>query len=154
MLESLYAEAFVAGVLKGDATLIGNSALGSASKIYKNRATEGASFPLLIYSIQSSIDFNSLNQEFRLLSEYLFQCRVVSEVKGIDLQSADQVRTAANRMDELLRNIKRQSLTIGSVTLYFNVWREMELPVREEQGATADAFYRSYGGFYRVQAFA
>ena len=153
MLESLYAESFIGSVLKSDALLIGATALSAASQIYKNKAREDIeAFPCLIYNIQTPKDFNSQNQE-RLFTEYLFQVRVVGEVRGIELQNADRVRTAANRMDELLRVIRRVSRTVDGQTFFFNVWRESELPVREEPGETEDIFYQNFGGFYRVQVF-
>lgn len=151
-IESIYVEAFLDSVLKADTTLVGATALGSASKIYRNRAKQGDVPPYLIYNLQAPNDYTSLNKD-RLFSEYLYQVRVVGEVKGMDLQLASRVRIAAHRMDDVLDGIRRQSFTVESVTHSFNVWRESELPVREEAGNTADVFFRNYGGLYRVQIF-
>ena len=155
-IESIYAEAFIASVLKGDATLVGASALNGA-RVYPNRAPQGTTasptlYPLIIYNVQSPGDVNTANA-VRMYARPLFQVRTVGKVIGTTLQDASRVRAAAHRMDEILKGIRRQSFTIEGQTFYFNVWREDELPTREEQGATADEFYRSYGGLYRVNVF-
>lgn len=155
MLESIYAEAFIHARLKADATLIGVTALNATSEfpqIYRNKAKQNAPRPLLIYSLQAPTDYNSANKA-RLFTEYRYQVRVVGEVRGSELQNATRVYTAANQMDASLNNVRRVSFTVGGVTYSYNVWRENELPVREEEGETADVDYRNYGGIYVVQVF-
>lgn len=162
MLESFYAEAFIGSTLKSDSTLTGATALNSASRpdklIFRNIARQGTAadptpFPLIIYNIYTADDWNGQLNQNRIFSEYLFQIRVVGQVRGIDLQNADRVRTAANRMDELLKEVRNATMTVGSATYFFNVWRESELVPRQEDGEDASTFYRNYGGLYRVQVF-
>ncbi len=162
MLGSFYAEAFIDSTLKTDAVLTGATALNSATRpdklIFRNRARQGTKeeptpFPLIIYNLYTADDWNGQLNQNRIFSEYLFQCRVVGEVKGVDLQDADRVRASANRMDDLLKEVRVAQMTIGIVTYFFNVWRESELVPREEEGDDASTFYRNYGGLYRVQVF-
>ena len=148
-VESIYAEAFLSSVLKADATLKGVTALGG-EYIYRNRAPQTAEAPFVIYSVQSADDVNTANAD-RMFARLLFQVRVVGRLVGTELQNASRVRVAANRVDALLKDIRRQAYTVDSVTYYFNVWRESGLPGREEPGLTADEWFRSYGGFYRVE---
>lgn len=151
-IESIYADAFLANLFKTDATLIGGTALNGVANIYRERAKQKATFPLLIYNLQAPHDYTTVNKD-RLFSEYLYQCRIVGEVKGVDLQNDARVRAAANRMDELL-NIRRRAFTVETFTYFFNIWRESELPGRrEEPGEDESTFYRNYGGLYRVQVF-
>jgi hypothetical protein len=162
MLESIYAEAFIDSTLKNDSTLVGATALNSGASglnrpdrlIFRNRARQGTTdYPLIIYSIQSAVDYNGQFNQFRLLAEYVFQVRTVGKVIGIDLQNASRVRATSNRADEVLKEIRDASMVLDSVTYHFNVWRESELPVREEEGEDASTFYRNYGGLYKVQVF-
>jgi hypothetical protein len=156
MFESIYAEAFLDSLLNGDATLTGASAL-NGQRAYKNRAPQGTKdnptlYPLVIYNMQAGGDVNTGNAS-RIFTRPLFQVRAVGKVIGTALQDASRVRTAAHRMDELLKRIQRRSFTVDGATYFFNVWREDELPPREEPGESADVFYRNYSGLYRVEVF-
>lgn len=150
-IESIYLEAFFDSVLNNDATLIGATALGG-KKFYKNRAPQNTTYPLGIYNVQAADDIALLNRD-RLFTRYLLQVRIVGRVVGAVFQDGARVRTASHRADAVLQSIRRQSFTVDSVTYFFNVFREGELPVREEEGESADVFYRSYGGFYRGEVF-
>jgi len=153
MLESVYADAFLYAKLSSDAALIGATALNGMAHIHKERPPQQALFPCLVLNLQAPGDVNSLNQQRQMVS-LLYQVRIVGEVKGTSLQNADRTLAAAHRLDELLKGIRRESLTIGGSTLYFNTWRRSELPGRrEEQGPTAEVFYRNYGGLYAVEVF-
>jgi hypothetical protein len=151
-VESIHAEAFLDSVLLGDPTLIGATAL-NGQYIYRNVGRQGGPYPQLVYSYYDGDDINSGNA-VRLFTRYVYRVRVVGKVLNGVLQDAQRVRVAANRVDALLSTVRRQSFTVDSVTHFYNVWREDELPPpREEPGQTADVFYRVYGGLYRVEVF-
>ena len=153
MIDSIFAEAFIASVLN-DATLLGATALNGtfADKVFKNVRRQGSVLPVVVFNVQAPWDGNSGNG-IRLWTRPVFQVRTIGRVVNGVLQDASRVRTAAHRADDLLKEIRRQSFTVESVTRYFNVWREDEIPPREEPGETADVTYRNYGGFYRVEQF-
>jgi len=151
VFESIYCDAFLEFVLNGDATLIASDAL-NGEYVYNSVAPANKPFPRIIYNVQAGGDVNTLNAT-RLFARPLYQVRLVAKVKNGALEDAARVRKAANRMDELLRSIRRQSFTVEGVEMNFNVWREDEIPVRTEPGETADVSYRNYGGLYRVEAF-
>jgi hypothetical protein len=151
VFESIYCDAFLGSVLNGDAALIASDAL-NGKHAYNSLAPPGAPAPRIIYNVQAGGDVNTLNAT-RLFTRPLYQVRLVAKVVNGVLQDASRVRKSANRMDELLSSIRRQSFTVEGVTLNFNVWREDEIPMRVEEGEAADVTYRNYGGLYRVEAF-
>lgn len=151
-VESIYAEAFLSAVLKGDATLVGAGAL-AGQFVYRNRAPQSAVAPFVIYNEQSSEDVKTANA-VRMFTRSVFQVRTVGRLVGTQLQDATRVRAAAHQVDNVLKDIRRQAFALEGVTYYFNVWRESGLPAREEPGLTADEWFRSYGGFYVVEQFA
>jgi hypothetical protein len=151
VFESIYAEAFLASVLTGDAALIAADAL-NGQFVYKDMAPQNGPVPRVIFNLMASGDVNTLNAT-RLFTRPLFQVRTVGKVLNGTLLDGARVRKAAHRMDEVLRSIRRQSFTLESVTFNFNVWREEELPLRTEPGETAEVFYRNYAGLYRVEVF-
>lgn len=154
-VESIYAEAFIASLLN-DATLLGATALNGSFQdvIFKNEARQGAPYPLVVYDLYDPDDVNSGNG-VRMMVRSLYRLRTVGKVVDRVLQDAGRVRVTANRVDDLLNNVRRRSYTVDGVTYNFNVWRERELPPpREEPGPTADIRFRLYGGIYVVEQFA
>lgn len=150
-LESIYADSFLDSLLRGDTDLIGASGLDGAY-IYKGVAPQAAPFPRVVFNLQAGVDNNSISKT-RLFASLAYQVRTVGKLESGALLDPSRVRAAANRVDELLKEVRRVSHTVDGVTYFFNTWRETELPNRDESGATADESYRNYGGLYRVEVF-
>lgn len=155
MIESIYLEAFFSHLLGGDTLLTGADALNSAGRadklIFKGHARQGAPFPLIIFSLLAATDFRAMNKE-RLIAEFLYMVKIIGRVEGVDLQDAPRVRATANRMDDLLKEVRDRTFTVEGVTFRFNTWRKQELPRLPEQGI-GDEFYLTYGGIYVAQVY-
>jgi hypothetical protein len=148
--ESIYADAFIANLLRSDTTLTGADAL-NGSPIYKGVAPQNAPFPRVVFNLQAGTDNTGVNKT-RLFPSLVYQVRTVGIKRNEVLQDAARVRKSANRVDALM-NVRRVSYTVDSQAFFFNVWREGEIPSRDEPGETADVGYRNYGGMYRVEVF-
>jgi hypothetical protein len=144
MIENIYSWAFLYNKLSTDAVLTGETALAE-KKIYQGYAPEGTEHPFIIGDLLSSVDNNSLMS--RVQVNQLWQVRVV--VKGALSATA---RRAANRLDELLREVRNEVLELDDARFVFHVWREQSIS-RFEQGETADFTYRHVGGIYRLQVY-
>lgn len=148
MIETQFAGAFIHHKLSTDAGIVGAGGL-NGNRIYYGYAPQKTTYPLVIYNLQPGTggDINSANQQARLISSQQWQVRVVT--RGIP---TDAARSAAHRIDELFRNVRREAFSVGGQTLNFNTWRNAPVD-RQESGEMAEVFYENIGGLYQVQVF-
>lgn len=137
-------EAWIYGVLEGDATLAG---LGyNDSRIWSAIAPSDTPYPFILVSRQASSDVNGLgNKLARIMSSVLFQ--VAAHDQGP--QWAD-VAGAAARIDELLHGKAGELLDDDESTVLGRVLscvREQPLSIVE---AVEGRHYRRLGGLYRL----
>lgn len=152
MNELFYIAAFLYHTLAGDAVLIGGDCLGG-KRIYQDIAPQGTSFPCIIFNFQAGYDVIG-NAGVRLFTRPLFQVRTVGRGSSATaaIENVGRVKATANRMDDLLKEIRRASFTLAGVRFSFNIWREREIRFTE-QGATPNSFFVRYGGIYRCETF-
>jgi hypothetical protein len=144
MLENIYCDTLIYQRLAADATFV--AALGG-QRIYRYRAPQNGQSPNCFYRLIDAEDFNSGNQQGRLIVSAAYEISVRSE--GFPTEGA---KTAAHRMDELFRMNRRVSFTVGSVTLSFNSWRVALRPTNEP-GAIPEKFFIGNGALYQFEVF-
>jgi hypothetical protein len=144
MLENIYCDTLIYQRLAADSVFV--AALGG-QRIYRYRAPQTGDAANCFYRLIDSEDFNSGNQQGRLIVRAAYEISVKSE--GFPTNNA---KTAAHRMDELWRMNRRVSFTVGSVTLFFNSWRVALRPTNEP-GVTPDKFYIGNGALYEFEIF-
>lgn len=143
-LESIYTDAFIYSRLSTDSAF--TTALGGA-KIYRGRVPQGVAGTVFVFRLIDSDDVLTANKQVRLIARSTYELAT----RSTGFPTAGDM-AAAHRADELFRNVRRVSFTIGAVTLSFNSWRELQRPT-QSQGATADVFYVTNGGLYTFEAF-
>jgi hypothetical protein len=144
VLESIYTDAFIYSRLSTDGAF--TTALGGA-KIYRGRVPQGVTGTVFIFRMIDSDDVLSGNKQVRLIARSTYELATRSTGFPVANDMA-----AANRADELFRNVRRVSFTVGGVTLSFNSWRELQRPT-QSQGARPDEFFVTNGGLYTFEAF-
>lgn len=133
MSEVVRADAWLYGVLHGDATL-----LALVSDVYADVAPEGAAFPLVVSSLVDAGDVLTING-IRILTEAVYQVKVVGQGP-----SYVSLEAAANRIDALLH---KASGSVSGGVIYSCVRIE---PVRYAETSGGQAF-RHLGGLYEIQ---
>jgi hypothetical protein len=133
--EVFSAQAWLYSALTGDAEL----AAVVEERVYHAQAPEGATFPLVIFTMMSEADVQGVGTA-RILANPLFQVKVVT--KGAPDADA---RTVADRIDEVVGKAVRQ--VQGSHTI--SARREGAISYVEQQPQSGAVFHHN-GGLYRL----
>lgn len=144
MLENIYCDTLIYQRLAADANFV--TALGG-QRIYRYRSPQKGDLPNCYYRLIDTEDFNSGNQQGRLIVRAAYEIGVRSE--GFP---SDDAKTAAHRVDELFRMNRRVSFTVNSVTLFFNSWR-VALRAINEPGSIPEKFFIGNGALYQFEIF-
>lgn len=137
-------EAWLYARLSGDTGAGGLAGLVN-NRLYPYQATQGATYPLVIYSLQAGRDVQGLGTN-RVMTRPLYLVKVIS--KGAP---NDAARNAADRIDELL-NVA-SSVKDGYVFSSRRVQSISYLESDTMQMANVTANFRHVGGLFRIECY-
>jgi len=138
--ETYIVDKFLYQVLATDTVLCGTTP-PLINGVFKTLADQNTKNPYIVFTFQTATDVNTMNQ-FRVFSDFSYLIKVI----GLD-HSLSNIKTAANRMDDLLTN-KKFWVTADGTMLSIVRQSIFEL-MEQEQGGNQ---YVQIGGTYRILA--
>jgi len=136
------AKKWIVDALKADATLLPLIGGATNTRIYFDQAPEGATYPFIVFNLQSSSDVQGVCIP-RVATRPLFQVKVVT-----DGPPDTNARTIADRIDAVLGEAVAQI----SQSFVFSGRRERAIEYTEPKPDSAGYFTHS-GGLYRLIVF-